>query len=52
MRTTAEIEIQIGLARDSFEEGSRYPGMSYEQGVEDALMWVIGQSDDEPMVDD
>ena len=52
MRTSDEIETQIGLARDTFEEGSKYPGMTYEQGVEDALMWVTEQSDDEPMVDD
>jgi hypothetical protein len=27
---------------------TKYPGMTYEQGVEEALLWVIGEiSDDE-----
>ena len=30
---------------------SRYPGMSYEEGVEAALAWVTGNSDDAPMED-
>ena len=52
MRTSDEIKNQIDLARDTFEEGSRYSGMTYEQGVEDALMWVTEQSDDKPLADD
>ncbi len=30
------------------EGGSRFPGMSYEQGIRDALMWAIGDNDDYP----
>lgn len=50
MRTLKEIEVQIDNARQ--EDSSRFPGMTYEQGVENALMWVIEQSDVEPMTDD
>ncbi len=28
---------------------SHYPGMSYEQGVEAALLWVTGQNDESPI---
>lgn len=31
------------------EEGSRYPGMSYEQGLRDMYEWLIGDSDDNPL---
>lgn len=27
-----------------------YPGMSYEQGVEEALMWVLGELTDEEFI--
>lgn len=27
---------------------SRYPGMTYEEGVRNALEWVLGDSDDDP----
>lgn len=29
-------------------EGSRFPGMSYEQGIMEALRWVIGDTDEYP----
>jgi len=34
------------------EGGSRYPGMSYENGIEEALQWVLGKSDDHPYKDE
>lgn len=49
-RTEDAIESQIVAANHG---GSpKYPGMSYEDGVRDALAWVIGESDDEPMADE
>lgn len=30
---------------------TKYPGMSYEQGVKYALDWVLGNSDEHPMED-
>lgn len=30
----------------------RYPGMSYEEGVRDALQWVLGERDVPPSDDD
>lgn len=52
MRPQAEIDEQLNLALDSEEAGrSRWPGMTYEQGVEAAIRWVTGQVDDKPMAD-
>lgn len=31
--------------------GSRWPGMSYEQGVEAGIQWLVGDTDDNPMED-
>ena len=45
MKTQTEIERSMNHP-DLFK--SEYPGMSYEEGVKEALEWVVGQiSDDE-----
>lgn len=31
------------------EEGTRVPGMSYEEGVRDTLSWLLGETDESPM---
>jgi hypothetical protein len=51
MRDPNEIEDQLEKARDNVYsgEGSRWPGMTYEMGVEAALTWVTGESDGAPM---
>ncbi|HEY5785231.1 MAG TPA: hypothetical protein VIT65_10680 [Microlunatus sp.] len=49
-RTSTEIDDQSAKAGDSISEGmSRWPGMTYEEGVDAALRWVTGDSDDAPM---
>jgi len=32
--------------------GSKWPGMTYEQGVRAALDWIVGWSDDHPLDDE
>jgi hypothetical protein len=45
-----EIDEQINAAVENMDSvGSKWPGMSYEQGVRDALEWVTGSSDDPPI---
>lgn len=44
--TDKEIEAQIGEAID---QNGRYPGMSYEDGVRDALDWVLGNEPNPPL---
>lgn len=51
-RSDDEIEEQISRASDSVARGStRWPGMTYEQGVDAALRWVLGENDEAPMED-
>ena len=51
-RTRKEIEDQIAEAIDAMDEGGRWPGMTYEEGVSAALQWVTGETDDAPMDND
>lgn len=52
MRTALEIEDQIGEAQDKIAEGgSNWPGMTYEEGVAAALLWVTEDRDEKPMED-
>jgi len=50
-RTEKEIYDQIDLANAALDEGGKFPGMSYEDGVKIALEWATGNSDDKPMED-
>jgi len=49
MKSRAEIDDCMDTAGRVIEEGSKYPGMSYEEGVRAALEWVTGDVDDHPM---
>jgi hypothetical protein len=52
-RTEDEVNEQVNAASEAMDtNGSRWPGMSYEQGVDAALRWVMGWSDDKPMEDE
>ena len=46
-----EIYDLMNWAQEGVDQGTRYPGMSYEQGILDALMWLDGSSDHNPMDD-
>ena len=53
MRTQSEIEDTIDRALQlNGEGGSNYPGMTYEQGVEDALRWAMNQDGAENPMDE
>lgn len=52
-RTEDEIREQIDWTRTS--DGTptnRWSGMTYEQGVEDALLWALGDTDELPIESD
>lgn len=52
-RSEEEIDEQLNRAAEAADAGqSKWPGMTYEQGVDNALRWVTGQTDDLPMEDD
>lgn len=46
--TDEQMEEQMGLAVDN---NRRFPGMSYEEGVRDTLLWVMGEREEAPMED-
>ena len=49
-KTDDEVNEMLGRCYD--ERGNpthRWPGQSYEEGVMSALLWVTGQSDEEPI---
>ena len=46
MRTLDEIYAMIDLANDT---DGKCSGMSYEEGVKNALEWALGQVDEEPI---
>lgn len=48
-RSDKEIDAVLNQAAEQIEEGSKWPGMSYEQGVEAGVKWVLGETDDNPM---
>jgi hypothetical protein len=50
--TEEEIDEALNKASESEEGGeSRWPGMTYEQGVHAAIMWMLGHRKDNPMDD-
>jgi hypothetical protein len=53
MRSESEIKHEHNRVDPEAAAGgpSMWPGMSYEQGVDNALRWVLGESDDAPMDD-
>ena len=51
--TEDEIEEQISKALISMDEGgSKWPGMSYEQGVEYSLRWILDKENNDPPMEE
>lgn len=48
VRSTEQINNVRGWALDGINDGSKYPGMSYEQGIEDMVAWLTGDTDENP----
>lgn len=51
MKTPDKDEIQDmrDKAANACHKGSKYPGMSYEEGLRDALEWVLGDAEEKPL---
>lgn len=48
-RADEEIDAVLNIAQEQEDQGgSAYPGMSFEQGVSQAIMWISGLGDPEP----
>lgn len=50
-RTEDEINAQLNKAAEGVNDGSAYPGMSYEDGITAFWDWVTGQTDEPPFED-
>lgn len=48
-RSDDEINDVMNRAAEGMEGGGRWPGMSFEEGVHQALNWVTGGTDENPM---
>lgn len=50
MRTPNEIEQMLWKAEDwNIVNQTKYPSMTYEQGVAEALRWALNQQNEEPI---
>lgn len=50
--TEDEISEVLNACAEAFDEGvTQWPGMTYEQGVEAAILWMLGDNNDNPMKD-
>lgn len=49
--TKSHYQDQVDMALET-QDSSLWPGMTYEQGVINALEWVLGQREQPPMVDE
>ena len=50
--TEDQVNEQLNRAADGIDHGTHWPGMSYEQGVDAALRWAMGWTDEVPMEDE
>ena len=48
VREDSEINEILNWAAKGEDEGSKFPGMSFEQGVRAGIEWITGQSDVRP----
>ncbi|QGJ89476.1 hypothetical protein PBI_SMARTIES_73 [Microbacterium phage Smarties] len=49
----SDVDDVINDAHEQIDNGgSRWPGMSYEQGLVAGLQWVTGETDDHPYEDE
>lgn len=49
--TQREIDDVLGRCCDAMDNGSKFPGMTYEEGIEAAIYWMRGNGPN-PMDDD
>ncbi len=52
IRSKEEIDEVMNKAYEQMENGSKWSGMSFEEGVRAAIDWMLGNTDDNPMEDE
>jgi hypothetical protein len=48
VRPDGQVDNLRNWAADGINTGTKYSGMSYEQGIEDTLAWLFGDTDENP----
>ena len=48
-RSEDEINDVLNKASEQIDSGTKWPGMSYEEGVRNAIYWLTGFDDEHPM---
>lgn len=51
VRLEQEIDETINLAYEALDNGSKFPGMSYEEGIINATKWLSEEGEPNPMDD-
>ena len=51
-RTDEEINNLLNTAAEVEFEGSKYPGMTFEQGIQEGIDWILGHQAECPMGED
>lgn len=51
-RSDDEIDAVLNKCTEAAGTGSRYGGLSYEEGVDAAIRWMIGHNEDPPLGDE
>lgn len=51
-RSDEEIDDQLNRAAEAEDAGSAYPGASFERGVSQGILWVLGLTSDLPIPGD
>jgi len=51
VRSQSEIDAVYESAMEGVSQGSKFSGMSYEEGIIAMLAWLTGDSNDNPMED-
>lgn len=51
VRSETEIDNVYDSAMQANSNGSKFPGMTYEDGIIAMLEWLVGERDEEPMED-
>ena len=51
-RDDQQIDDILNLCSERIEQGgSKFTGMTYEQGIDAAIQWILGNEDSNPMED-
>lgn len=51
-RSEAEINEVVEACESVYTGNSRFPGMTYEQGIADFFRWLVGEVDDHPYTEE